>query len=509
MARNGAGTFAVLNPIVVGALRSSSAVNANFIDMGDEITNSLPINGEAGMSGQLKVIDGSAIAPGMAFDDDTNLGFRRSNPDEMKWVAGGTDRATMDANGKLTLPGALSVATDFTKTGGIFNPQTLAGTGAARLTMRLTTNDTTEREIASYQSGSGSGAKGSLRVVGGGANDVATMRFYVNDVMTFQWTGSLFTYGVDVGVGLPPVDSTDLLFAAAGYIDFPEREAANVSAPASNVARLYAKDDSGTTKLYVKDAAGTEIPLQRESVRQVFTASGTWTKPTTGQTMALVEMWGGGGSGGSEGGGDGDACGGGGGSYSRKLIALASISASVAITVGAGGAASVPDGNGNAGGTTAFGSYLSAFGGGRGGTEGGSGGGGGGPGSVGSEGTGGGPLGTNGANQWGSSGDSNPFGGAGQNEDAFFGGGGGGDGGISAVPGGDSVFGGGGGGGVSLLSTAGAGGNSIFGGNGGGGGADVNGTAGTAPGGGGGGAANSSGLTSGAGARGEVRVTCW
>ena len=54
MPRNGAGVFAVLNPILVGALRSSSAVNADFVDAGDEITGSLPLDGQAGMTGQFK-----------------------------------------------------------------------------------------------------------------------------------------------------------------------------------------------------------------------------------------------------------------------------------------------------------------------------------------------------------------------------------------------------------------------------------------------------------------------
>lgn len=511
MPRNGAGTFGVINPIIVGALRSSSAVNANFTDMGDEITNSLPTNGEAGMLGPFKVADGTVFAPGISFDADSNTGFRRSNTDEMKWVAGGVDRATMDASGKLTLAGALSVVGELTKTDAVWNPQTLAGTGAARLTMRLTANDTNEREIASYQSGNGTGAKGSLRVVGGGANDVAAMRFYVNDVLTFQWSGTLFTHEVDARFG-----ASGILGDIDGFLDFPEISAP--SSPGSSIARVYARDASGTTKLFVKDAAGTEIPLQREVNRQIFTSSSTWTKPTTGQTMALIESWAGGGGGGLDNDGAG---GGGGGAYSRKLIALASLSASVAVTVGSGGAG-VSAGAGNDGGNSAFGSYLTAYGGGGGGRDddasGSDGGSGGGLTSAGTSGgvdagsppTGGGPTGLAAPGTklgdifWGAGFEPNAFGGAGggasggHGQQALFGGGSGGGSGTSNFgDGGPSVFGGAGGGGSGPTS----GGSSIFGGDGG-----AVGTSGTAPGGGGGGTGAG---TSGSGARGEVRVTCW
>jgi hypothetical protein len=512
MPRNGAGTFGVINPIIVGALRSSSAVNANFTDMGDEITNSLPTNGEAAMLGAFKAFDGTVFAPGIAFDADTNTGFRRSNTDEMKWVAGGVDRATMDANGKLTLSGPLSVAGDLTKTGGVWNPQTLAGTGAARLTMRITENDTDEREVAGYQSGSGTGAKASLRMVGGGANDVAAMRFYVNDVLTFQWTGDLFTHEVDTLFGASGIRGD-----IDGFLDFTEVSAP--SAPGSGVARIYAKDSSGTTKLYVKDAAGLEIPLQREVNRQVFTSSSTWTKPTTGQTMALVEAWGGGGGGARDPDGAG---GGGGGAYIRKIIALASVSASVSVSVGSGGSGFTGESPGGNGGNSSFGSYLTAYGGGGGGRDstssGGDGGSGGGLTGAGVNGgnsadsppEGGEPLGLFSAGgkfgdlNWGDSQEPNAFGGAGaggsgiDGQLALFGGGSGGHSGTSNFgDGGDSVFGGAGGGGSGPTS----GGSSIFGGDGGG----VN-ASGSAPGGAGGGAGTG---TSGSGARGEVRITCW
>lgn len=202
----------------------------------------------------------------------------------------------------------------------------------------------------------------------------------------------------------------------------------------------------------------------------LFTASGTWTKPSglDPDTMVTVEAWGAGG-GGTSGAGAG---GGGGGAYTIKRFRLGDLPSSVAVTIGAGGLPS--GGTGTAGGNTSFGSLLTAYGGGPGNA--GNGGGGGGEGAAGSNSTaglGGGAGGSGSGNNGGN---------------AMFSNGGGG-GGASGANGGSSIRGGGGGAGASGS----AGGTSVHGGNGG-----APAVAGSAPGGGGG--------RNAAGARGEMRI---
>ena len=231
--------------------------------------------------------------------------------------------------------------------------------------------------------------------------------------------------------------------------------------------------------------------------RQVFSASGTWTKPSYG-TIAIVQLWGAGGSGGTGNSSGDDACGsgGGGGAYCEKIFLLSDI-ATCSVTIGAGGAAQAANqADGNDGGATLFGSYMSAAGGAGGNLSSASS-------TVVAGGEGGHWLAIAAGNTAGSEG-------AVIVGDEWAGGIGG-DGGAQgtstrALPGGHAFFGGGGGGGGDWGIVA-SGGTSLFGGNGGDGSYTSNtdtATAGTQPGGGGGGSVEG---TSGAGADGYAIVT--
>jgi len=132
---------------------------------------------------------------------------------------------------------------------------------------------------------------------------------------------------------------------------------------------------SGTNGLIVNQSdVLKESPLSTVLAldRQVFAASGTWTKPSYG-TVALVQVWGPGGPGGSgarraagtaTGGGGGGAA----GAYVERFIPISALSATESVIVGAlgtvGAAVTANDTNGNAGvaGTdSAFGTFLVAY----------------------------------------------------------------------------------------------------------------------------------------------------
>jgi hypothetical protein len=114
-------------------------------------------------------------------------------------------------------------------------------------------------------------------------------------------------------------------------------------------------------------AAGDRAIAPGEPQAQLFTSSGTWTKPA-GLRGAIVEVWGGGGGGGGTIGAtnpaQGEGGGGGGGGYVRKLYKASELNSTEAVTVGAGG--TVASGaDGNAGGSSTF-KGLTAGGGGGG-----------------------------------------------------------------------------------------------------------------------------------------------
>ena len=86
---------------------------------------------------------------------------------------------------------------------------------------------------------------------------------------------------------------------------------------------------------------------------QTFNSTGTWTKPSGGQTMARIQVWGGGG--GAWRSSSANNAGGGGGAYVEITLPLSYLAATVTATVGAGGAgATVNNGSGGQGGNSSF-----------------------------------------------------------------------------------------------------------------------------------------------------------
>ena len=267
-------------------------------------------------------------------------------------------------------------------------------------------------------------------------------------------------------------------FAVGVYTPAANRVGLLLKGTANQTANLLEVQDSAGAVLAAVGPTGTPIGTLLQSSAaptvQTFTSSGTWTKPA-GAKYVRIELWSGGASGLRTSGSGSSYPGGGGGGYVTREVLASTLAATVTATVGAGGAASGTTA-GNAGGSTSFGP-ISVIGGQPPGNNS----------AIG--GTGGGLTGPSVA--------SSPA-----NPNSTFGGGAGGG---QYNGAGSSEYGGGGGGGVFSNTSTGAGGLSTHGGNGGAGGLNVNGTAGSAPGGGGG--ASNGGSVSGAGGRGEVRIT--
>ena len=221
---------------------------------------------------------------------------------------------------------------------------------------------------------------------------------------------------------------------------------------------------------------------------RAFTASGTFTKPP-GYSYFGGLAWGGGSSGERTNNVSTLSRGGGGGGCFNFTLQASAVGTTETVTIGAGGAAVTTVAAGNVGGTTSFGSFVSLYG----NTAASAGG------SVyqnmttasGSTSI---PfgLGYEGSESGMSRGHSTVWGGGGASFDS------------SVASSGGSIYGGAAGGGLDGAATVRTPGTSKFGGNGGAALSTSNGVDGSAPGGGGG--ATQTGTSSGAGARGEVRI---
>ena len=228
-----------------------------------------------------------------------------------------------------------------------------------------------------------------------------------------------------------------------------------------------------------KNAAWVEAGGAGSTGSMVITSSQNVPKSTFGSAKFVrVQLWGGGAGGSSRINGTIPA-GGEGGEYLEAIIAVADLAATVPVVVGAGGANAVATTGvvyGGAGGNSSFGSYV----------------------ALGGNDPAAGALNRKIRLVGKTGGDPGAGVGATSQVDTIYGGGGGGlasAAGVPGNPGGTSVFGGAGGEGSGVIVSP----NVTAGGNG------------TAPGGGGGGAYGNIGYTatSGAGARGECRLTWW
>jgi microcystin-dependent protein len=99
MPRNGSGTMSIVHTASVNTVITSSDWNQNLDDVAEELTNSLALDGQSTMTGQIKAANGTAAAPAIAFGSDTDTGWYRSGADEMSAATAGTQRLAVSSAG--------------------------------------------------------------------------------------------------------------------------------------------------------------------------------------------------------------------------------------------------------------------------------------------------------------------------------------------------------------------------------------------------------------------------
>jgi hypothetical protein len=83
MPRNGSGVMSIPNTFVDQTTITAGAHNSNWSDAASEISNSVALDGQSQMSGQLKIISGTVAAPGLVPGSDPDTGVYRIGGDNL------------------------------------------------------------------------------------------------------------------------------------------------------------------------------------------------------------------------------------------------------------------------------------------------------------------------------------------------------------------------------------------------------------------------------------------
>ena len=214
----------------------------------------------------------------------------------------------------------------------------------------------------------------------------ATDTLQTDDSLVIALTATTTNLRVTTGLTLPNNSITNAFLRQSAGLSVIGRSANSTG----NVADITAASDnqvlrrSGTTigfgslDLSQSNTVGTSIlgianggtgssSTKPSEFTRIYTASTTWTKPTSSRFAGIhVYVIGGGGSGGGSGTNSTVGAGGAGAGMAYEFLDTSELSStsSVAVTIGSGGAAPTAGNNaGSAGGTSSFGTFLTATGG--------------------------------------------------------------------------------------------------------------------------------------------------
>ncbi|PWU17727.1 MAG: hypothetical protein C5B49_08375 [Bdellovibrio sp.] len=176
-------------------------------------------------------------------------------------------------------------------------------------------------------------------------------RFYINSAGSVGIGTATPQYGLDVS-GTARATALTLTNTASVTLAAQAGASYTLTLPSTAPSSGQVMQSDGSGNLSWQNVSGSSGLNYQE-----FTASGTWTKPSSGN-LATVECWGGGGGGGAVSGSN--PAGGGGGGYFEKRFKFANLPSSVSVTIGTGG---VGGASPAAGTSTTFGTFGTAAGG--------------------------------------------------------------------------------------------------------------------------------------------------
>jgi hypothetical protein len=251
MARNGLGTYSVLNTFVAGTTITASDHNENWSDIGAEITNSVAADGQTAMTGAFKAASGTVDAPGITFGSDTDTGLYRIGANNLGISAGGTNIINVSTTG-ITITGTLAASGGFgsqiTFTAGSLNSD-----GTVSLPAYSFTSDT---DCGVYRIGANNLG---IAVNGAKVLDIGTAGLGVTGTLTASSTLTA-SNGLTVSAGAVTLPATSVAGAALNSDAFAtqaQMEAATSNAVAVTPGRAHSHPGVAKAWAYITWSAGT------------------------------------------------------------------------------------------------------------------------------------------------------------------------------------------------------------------------------------------------------------
>src|SRR3990167_4271438 len=143
--------MSVSNSFTNGVATDATTINANFTDIAAELTNSVSVDGQSTLTGQLKAASGTVSAPGVTFGSDTDSGLYRIGSDNVGLSLGGSKVVDYATTG-VSVTGTFSISSTLAVTGALTGSSTLQGT-----TITATTGFVPDADDGAYLGQSGTG----------------------------------------------------------------------------------------------------------------------------------------------------------------------------------------------------------------------------------------------------------------------------------------------------------------------------------------------------------------
>lgn len=266
MARNGAGAYTVVNTFTPGTPITASSHNANWSDMGAEMTNSLAADGQTTMTGAIKGANGTASAPGYSFASDLNTGMFRVSADVLGLAVGGTSILQVSSTGVSVTGSITSSAQSLYPDGTVLLPQYSftadPNSGMYRIgddNVGVAVNGAKVLDVST----TGLNVVGTILQNGGALAQAAYATGMINGTIVESHSGNAVTFALKTRAGADPSASDPVVFlfrnatAATGDYTIIQAQAAMSLVITSGSTMGFASGVAGRLWLVMFNDGGT------------------------------------------------------------------------------------------------------------------------------------------------------------------------------------------------------------------------------------------------------------